>query len=114
LLETQHDRRELAGVHIILSDGGTDAAREQRAAAVLQTGFFYCASRFRIIEGTPEPPGWLEVFETDLKDPLSAHAPAGAAMAPPPAVGDIRQGSSHSYALVVAHEAGAGRRGRRG
>jgi hypothetical protein len=113
-LETQHDRRELTGAHIILSDGGTDAAREQRAAAVLQTGFFYGASRFRIIEGTPEPPGWLEVFETDLKDPLSAHARAGAAMAPPPAVGDIRQRSSHSFALVVAHGARPARRGRQG
>jgi hypothetical protein len=102
-LETKSDHSELTGVHIILSDGGTDAVREQRAAALLKTGFFYGAARFRIIEGTPNPPAWLEVFETDLQDPLSAHARAGAGMPPPPAAGGIRQRSSRSFALVAAH-----------
>jgi len=42
--------------------------REQRAAALLKTGFFSPRFRdFRIIEGDPEPPAWLEVFETDLQ-----------------------------------------------
>src|SRR6266481_4345530 len=53
-LETDSDHGDLTGVHIILSDGGTDAVREQRAAALLKTGFFHGASRFRIIEGSPE------------------------------------------------------------
>jgi hypothetical protein len=41
-----------------------------------RTGFFCDASRFRIIEGSPEPPAWLEVFETDLQDPVTAYARA--------------------------------------
>ena len=75
-LETDSDHGDLTGVHIILSDGGTDTLREQRAAALLETGLFYVASRFRIIEGSPDPPAWLEVFETDLHDPLTAYARA--------------------------------------
>ena len=68
-LEIDDDHGVLTGVHIILSDGGTDTVRAQRAAALLETGFFYGASRFRIIEGSPEPPAYLEVFETDRQDP---------------------------------------------
>jgi hypothetical protein len=34
---------------------------------------FYSAARFRIIEGSPEPAGWLEVFETDDPDPLHVY-----------------------------------------
>src|SRR5882757_7000659 len=75
-MEIDQDDRAFTGVHIILSDAGNDAVREQRAAAVLDTGFFHAASRFRIIEGTPEPPAWLEFFETRLQDPLSAYARA--------------------------------------
>jgi hypothetical protein len=54
-LETHSDDGDLTGVHIILSDSGTDTVREQRAAALLKTGFFHAASRSRIIEGNPEP-----------------------------------------------------------
>src|SRR4051794_11621479 len=71
-LETDTDPGDLTGVHIILSRGGNDSGREQRAGALLKTGSFYSASRFRLIEGSPEPPAWLEVFETDLRDPLTA------------------------------------------
>ena len=81
-LETDSDRGDLTGVHIILSDGGTETVREQRAAALLKTGLFYGASRFRIIEGNPDPPEWLEVFETDLRDPLTAYARAYDAAGP--------------------------------
>src|SRR4051794_27408134 len=45
-LEIDNDHRVLTGVHVILSDGGTDPARAQRAAPLLETGFFYGASRF--------------------------------------------------------------------
>jgi hypothetical protein len=66
-LETDSDHGDLTGVHVILSDGATDTVREQRAAALLKTGFVYGASRFRIIEGSPEPPARLEVFEPICK-----------------------------------------------
>ena len=37
-LETDSDHGDLTGVHIILSDRGTDTLREERAAALLKTG----------------------------------------------------------------------------
>jgi hypothetical protein len=93
----------LTGAHIILSEGGTETARTQRAVALLETGFFYGASQFRIIEGSPEPPEWLEVFETDLQDPLTAHTRACDALAPETQAHGVRQRSSHPFALVAAH-----------
>lgn len=90
-------------MHIILSEGGTDTVREQRAAALLKTGFFYGASRARIIEGSPEPPAWLEVFETDLQDPLTAYARACDALESQPPADEVRQRSSRPFVLVAAH-----------
>lgn len=104
-MEIDNDERALTGVHIILSDGGTDAVREQRAAAVLDAGFFYGASRFQIIEGGPEPPVWLEVFGTGLQDPLSAYARGCDGLALRPRADGVRQRSSRSFALVAAHQA---------
>jgi hypothetical protein len=95
--------RALTGVHIILSDEATDTVRAQRAAALLETGFFYGASRFRVIEGSPNPPVWLEIFETDVKDPLTAYARALAAPPREPSADGIRQRSSRSFALAAAH-----------
>jgi predicted dinucleotide-binding enzyme len=63
----------LTGIHVILSNGGGDTERQHRQAQILQTGLFYSAARFRIIEGSPEPAEWLEVFETDDPDPLHAY-----------------------------------------
>jgi len=103
-LEVDNDHRVLTGVHIILSDGATDIVRAQRAAAFLETGLFYGASRFRIIEGSPTPPEWLEIFETDVKEPLTAYARAFAARGPQPRGDGVRQRSSHSLALVAAHQ----------
>jgi hypothetical protein len=102
-LATAGDHGDLTGVHIILSDGGTDMVREQRAAALLKTGFFYGAWRSRIIEGSPEPPEWLEVFETDLQDPLTAYARAFDALESQPATDGVRQRSSRPFVLVAAH-----------
>jgi hypothetical protein len=102
-METDGDHRTLTGVHIILSDRGTDVLRGQRAAALLETGFFHTGSRFQIIEGSPDPPAWLEVFETGLQDPLSAYDQARDALAPQPAADGIRERSSRSFALVAAH-----------
>ena len=100
--ELDNDHGALTGLHIILSDGGTDTVRARRAAALLKTGLFYGASRFRIIEGSPEPPAYLEVFETDLQDPLTAYTRAGDALAARPADG-VHQRSSNPFALVAAH-----------
>jgi hypothetical protein len=78
----------LTGIHVILSNGGGDIERQQREAQILQTGLFYSAARFRIIEGSPEPAEWLEVFETDNPDPLHAyprvtsHTPPGSHIQP--------------------------------
>ena len=102
-LEPDGDHGDLTGVHIILSDGGTDAVREQRAAALLKTGFFFAAWRSRIIEGSPEPPAWLEVFETDLGDPLSAYEAACDVLEPQPTAHGVRQRSSRPFVLVAAH-----------
>ena len=110
--EIKNEQRVLTGVHISLSDGGTDSVRARRAAALLETGLFYAASRFRVIEGSPEPPAWLEIFETDVQDPLTAYARAFAdrvrksrADRPPrPPADGVRQRSSHSFALVAAHQ----------
>ena len=60
----------LTGIHVILSD---DAERQHREAQILQAGLFFSAARFRIIEGSPEPAEWLEIFETDDPDPLHAY-----------------------------------------
>jgi hypothetical protein len=43
----------LTGIHVILSNGGGDTERQHREAQILQTGLFYSAARFRIIEGSP-------------------------------------------------------------
>jgi hypothetical protein len=104
-LETDAGHGDLTGVHLILSDGGTDGARAHRAAALLETGFFYLASRFQIIEGYPEPPASLEVFDTDRKDPLTAYAEACAAAAAELRDEGQAERSSHSFALVAAHGA---------
>ncbi len=55
-LETSGAHGALTGAYIVLTDGAEEASRERWAAAVLETGLFYAASRFRIIEGSPEPP----------------------------------------------------------
>jgi hypothetical protein len=102
-LEAESDHGDLSGVHVILSDGGADTVREQRAAALLKTGFFYGASRSRIIEGSPEPPAWLEVFETDVQDPLTAYARACDALESETATDGVRQSSSRPFVLVAAH-----------
>jgi hypothetical protein len=46
----------LTGIHVILSNGAGDTERQHREAQILQTGLFYSAARFRLIEGSPTPP----------------------------------------------------------
>jgi len=89
-----------------LSNGGDDTGRQQREAEVLRTGLFYSASRFRIIEGSPEPAEWLEVFETDARDPLGTYARAISPM--PPAASELQPELSRSFRLAHAHGASSG------
>ncbi len=94
----------LTGIHVILSNGGDDTGRQHREAQVLQAGPFYSASRFRIIEGCPEPADWLEVFETDARDPLDTYARA---TSPMPSAPEFQPELSRSFRLVHVYTAGA-------
>jgi hypothetical protein len=91
----------LTGIHVILSNSGGDTERQQREAQVLQTGLFYSAARFRIIEGSPEPAEWLEVFETDARDPRNAYARA---TSDPPSSSIIETELSESFRLAGTHK----------
>jgi predicted dinucleotide-binding enzyme len=91
----------LTGIHVILSNGGDDTERQHREAQILQTGLFYSAARFRIIEGSPEPAEWLEVFETDDPDPLHAYPRATRHTPPAP---QIQPQLSQSFRLADARK----------
>jgi hypothetical protein len=87
----------LTGIHVILSNGGDDTERQHREAQILQTGLFYSAARFRIIEGSPEPAEWLEIFETDDTDPLHTDPRAIGGTAP---ASQIQPQLSQSFRLA--------------
>lgn len=69
----EHGRR--TAVYVVASDGSDDTARASWAADVLRAGGFHAASRYRLIEGFPEPAQWLDILETDAAAPV---APCGA------------------------------------
>jgi len=100
----EHGR--LTGIHIILSNGGDDTGRQRQEAGVLQTGLFYSAARFRIIEGSPEPAEWLQVFETDARDPLDTYARATSPV--PSSASELQPELSRSFRLAHAHRASRG------
>ena len=81
---------------VILSNGGDDTGRQHREAQIPQTGLFYSAARFRIIEGSPAPAEWLEVFETDDSHPLHAY-PRVTSITPP--ASQIQPQLSQSFRL---------------
>jgi hypothetical protein len=87
----------LTGIHVILSNGGGDTERQHQESQILQTGLFYSAARFRIIEGSPEPPEWLEVFETGDPDPLHAYPRA---TSDTPTTSQIQPELSQSFRLA--------------
>jgi hypothetical protein len=87
----------LTGIHVVLSNGGGDTERQAWEAQVLLTGLYYSAARFRIIEGSPDPAEWLEVFETDVPDPLRAYARTASHTPPAP---QIRPELSQSFRLA--------------
>jgi hypothetical protein len=102
----------LTGVYLALSTGGDDTVRQRWESQILETGLFYAVSRFRAIEGwagvaatgdgQPEPPGWLEIFETDVREPLTAYARALAELAPELPDPQIRYHTTGAYRLVSA------------
>lgn len=92
---------QLTGIHVILSNGGDDTERQHQETQILRTGLFCSAARFRLIEGSPEPADWLEVFETGEPDPLHAYPRAVSQTAP---ASHIEPRLSESFRL-----AGAGR-----
>jgi hypothetical protein len=72
----------ITGIHVLLSNGGDDIERRDREAQILEGGMFCSTTRFRLIEGSPEPAEWLEIFETDDPNPLNAHSQATSHMQP--------------------------------
>jgi hypothetical protein len=92
----------LTGIHVILSNDAGGTERQHREAQILQTGLFYSAARFRLIEGFPDPAGWLEVFETDDPDPLHAYQRAASQTLPAP---QIHPQLSESFRLAGAPRA---------
>jgi hypothetical protein len=81
-------RGTLTGATIVLLDGARDASRELWAAQALETGVFYGASGFRILDGDPDPPDRLEILETDQPDPSTAYLRLLELLgAPPPPTG---------------------------
>jgi predicted dinucleotide-binding enzyme len=89
----------LTGIHVILSNGSSDTERQHREAQILQTGRFYSAARFRLIEGSPDPAEWLEIFETDNPDPLHTYPQATRHTPPAP---QIQPQLSQSFRLASA------------
>jgi hypothetical protein len=96
----------LTGIHVILSNGGGDTERQHQEAKTLQTGLFYSAARFRIIEGSPEPAEWLEVFETDDPDPLHAYSRANSDTLP---TSQIQPELSQSFRWLAPQNEGRAR-----
>ena len=80
-----------------MRNGGGDTERQHQEAQILQTGLFYSAARFRLIEGSPDPAQWLEVFETDNPDPLHAYPRATRHTPPAP---QIQPQLSQSFRLA--------------
>jgi hypothetical protein len=72
----------LTGVHLVLSDGPENDGWPERAAGVLATGVIHAASHFELIEGFPEPPRWLDIYETAAPDPHAAGAQIVATLKP--------------------------------
>jgi hypothetical protein len=95
----------VTGVYIILSEGADGAARERWASEVLDTGLFDAASRFELIEGFPEASTWLEIFETDQRDPLTAYSRALEALAGSGRAAEIRQRRAGSFKFYSAYQA---------
>jgi len=91
----------LTGIHVILSNSGGDTERQHWEAQILHTGLFYSAARFRIIEGSPEPAEWLEVFETDDPDPLHTYLRATSHTLP---ASQIQPQLSESFRLAGARK----------
>ncbi len=65
---------------------------------------FYAAARFRIIEGFPQPAGWLEVFETDARDALGTYARATGGR---PSAAEVQTELTRSFRLAHVYTTSA-------
>jgi hypothetical protein len=87
------------GVAIVLTDVTDDVPVRDFATRILETGLYNSAARFRIVEGSPDPPARLLVLETAESDPLAAYPRAleasGATMPPQRYAGAFRLLSSY-------------------
>ena len=91
----------ITGIHLVLSEGADDTTRQRWERGLLDAGPLYAAARFRLIDGAPDPAPWLEIFETDDRQPEDAFARALSAVGnhhPAPVI--RRQGS---FRLVAEH-----------
>jgi hypothetical protein len=70
------------------------------------TGLFYTASRFELIEGFPEASTWLEIFETDQQDPLTAYSRTLDALAGSRRAAEIRERRAGSFQFYSAYISG--------
>jgi hypothetical protein len=109
----------VSGVHIILSNGADGAAREKWASEVLDTGLFYAASRLQLLDepnrseyvkggqqiAFPEPPTWLEIFETDQQDPLTAYSRALEALPGSRRAAEIEERQAGSFKFYSSYQA---------
>ena len=64
---------------------------------------FYAVTRFRLIEGFPEPAQWLEIYETADTAPTTAYDRAVAALAPAAPDPRIKKRQAGSYQLISSH-----------
>lgn len=101
--QTPGEHGALTGVHLSLTNGADDTSRQRWTSQVLSTGLFYAASRFRLIEGYPDPPDWLEVVETDQQDPSKAYSQVLNALTPARPDTRIRPQRTGSFRLVSAY-----------
>ena len=101
--QTPGQHRALTGVHLSLTSGADDTSRQRWTSQVLSTGLFYAASRFRLIEGYPDPPEWFEILETDQQDPSTTYGQALDTVAPTLPDAGIRVQRAGSFRLVSAY-----------
>ena len=110
---TAGDRR-LTGITLVMGDGVIDPARADWGNKLVETGLVTAASRFRLVEGEPTPPTWLEVFETDQPDPRDSFARAVDLVGPSPEPAPrIRSSATFLFHSVVQPAASIGQYGAR-
>jgi hypothetical protein len=80
-----------AAIAIVLRDGPDDAEAVERVRAAVGCGGVTRATRYALVEGEPDPPGFLELYESDHFD-----GPALELSGPPPRLSGV-------YVRTFAH-----------